>query len=102
MNIFRRLVERLVPVGELFDKSGVRPMGQGALVVEVNDRSYWVRAERRAGTPAQYRVATSDVRDITDAPTIVAAPPAAESAVPEVIRRLDMYFARTRAQVTYF
>lgn len=101
MRFLRRLLNRLLPSRRLFNSTGVRPMGPTSLVVAVGARSYWVHAQLQRGNPMEYRVVTSDIRDITDAATVVAAPPAAANVVPEVARRLDMYFVQSRAKVTY-
>lgn len=101
MNFFRRLFARLSRERPLFGSPGVRTMGGNALVVAIADRSYWVQAERRAGRPPEYRVWISDVRDITSAATVVAAPPAAADAVIEVRQRLEAYFGKSSVRVTY-
>jgi|AP12_2_1047962.scaffolds.fasta_scaffold42171_2 hypothetical protein len=76
-------------------------MGPNSLLVAIDDRSYWVHAQIQREEPLEYRVYTSDIRDITNAATVVAAPPAAANVVPEVRKRLDTYFTRSRARVTY-
>lgn len=76
-------------------------MGGNSLVVAIAERSYWVQAERRAGRPPEYRVWTSDVRDITSAATVVAAPPASADAAIEVRQRLETYFSTSGVRVTY-
>lgn len=101
MNFFRRLLARLSPRRPLFGSTGVRTMGGNSLVVAIEDRSYWVQAERRSGRPPEFRVWTSDVRDITSAATVVAAPPATADAVIEVRQRLEAYFSKSRVRVTY-
>lgn len=100
MNLFRRLVDHLWP-GRLLTSTGVRRIGRDSLTVAIGGRSYWVHAELRTERPLEYVVWTSDIRDITNAPTIVAAPPAPEGAVPEVRERLKEYFTRSRAAVNY-
>jgi hypothetical protein len=98
VSLLRRLFHRLLPsrLG-----TGVRPLGQEAFVIAIGPRSYWVHARRQATRPAEYLVWTSDIRDITRAPTIVAAPPASEEIVPEVKRRLRSYFEGSRLRVRY-
>jgi hypothetical protein len=100
VNLFRRLIGHFWP-GRLLGSTGVRRIGRDSLMVAIGDRSYWVHAELRTERPLEYVVWTSDIRDITNAPTIVAAPPAPEVAVPEVSKRLDAYFTRSRAVVSY-
>jgi hypothetical protein len=100
-NRFRRLLDRLSPVRRLLGSTGVRAMGSNALVVTIDARSYWVSAQRQSSHRRGYRVVTSDIRDITDVPTVVAAPPAPAAVVPEVQRRIEAHFARTRDPVTY-
>ncbi|TFG51639.1 MAG: hypothetical protein E4H38_01135 [Gemmatimonadales bacterium] len=101
MNILRRLLHLFSPARRLFSSTGVRPMGPNSLRVTINDRSYWVHVQILREPPLEYRVYTSDIRDITNAPTVVAAPPAAATVVPEVRKHLDTYFTRSRIRVTY-
>lgn len=76
-------------------------MGSKALLVSIADRSYWVQADARGGEPVEYRVWTSDVRDLTDAATVIAAPPASSDAVIAVRERLEAHFRHSNARVTY-
>ncbi len=101
MNLFRRLIARLSPARRLFGSTGVRTMGANSLLVAIEDRSYWVQAEIKPGQPSEYRVWTSDVRDITNAATVVAAPPAGTDAVIAVRQRLEAYFSKSGVRVTY-
>jgi hypothetical protein len=101
VNILRRLLHLLSPAGRLFRSTGVRRMGPSSLLVAIDARSYWVHVQVLREAPLECRVDTSDIRDITNAATVVAAPPASASAVPEVRRRLQDYFARSRTRVTY-
>ena len=101
VNILRRLLNLVSPARRLFDATGVRPMGPNSLLVTIKGRSYWVHAQLLRTRPLEYRVDASDIRDITDAPTVVAAPPASADAVPEIRRRLDDYFTRARTRVIY-
>jgi len=101
VNILRRLLGLFSPARRLFDATGVRLMGPSSLLVTIQGRSYWVHAQLLRTRPPEYRVDASDIRDITDAPTVVAAPPASADAVPEIRRRLEDYFTRSRVRVTY-
>jgi hypothetical protein len=80
--------------------SGVRPSGRESLLVAIGPRTFWVQARREAPT-AEYVVWASDVRDITDAATVISAPPAAPATVPEVRRRLEEYFAASGLGARY-
>lgn len=99
MGFLRRLLARL------FRKrprsGGVRPLGANALLVSIADRSYWVQTQVREGEPAEYRVWTSDVRDLTDAATVIAAPPAPADAAMAVRQRLEAHFSHAKVRVTY-
>jgi hypothetical protein len=97
----RRLLDLLSPARRLFGSTGVRRTGPTSLLVTVDDRSYWVHVQTVREAPPECRVDTSDIRDITNTATVVAAPPASASAVPEVRRRLQDYFTRSRIKVTY-
>jgi hypothetical protein len=77
-------------------------MGPNALVVAIEDRSYWVHTQIHPGHPPEYQVRTSDLRDITTAATVVAAPPASGKVVPEVQRRIHSYLAKVGARVSYY
>ncbi len=101
MNFLRRLLARLTQAHRRFASAGVRPMGANSLLVAIDGRSYWIQAERQSGQSPEWRVWISDVRDITNAATVVAAPPAATDAVLEVRRRLDSYFSKSTTRVQY-
>ncbi len=101
MSFLRRLRALFSPARRLFNSTGVRPTGPNSLVVAVNDRSYWVQAQLKPGSPPEYHVWASDIRDITHAPSVAAAPPAPAEANTEVRTRLQTYFARSRVKVTY-
>lgn len=95
------LLRSLWPGGRLFRSTGVRPAGPHSLVVAIGDRSYWVQVRRETGSPGVMQVWTSDVRDISRAATVVAAPPAPAEVVPEVHRRLEAYFSSSAVPVRY-
>lgn len=101
MSFFRRLLDRFTPAGRLSGSTGVRPNGPNSHVVTIADRSYWVQSQLQSTQPLEYWVRTSDVRDITNSVTVVAAPPAPEKVVPEVRRRLEEYFRQSGAKVSY-
>lgn len=94
----RALLARLWPARR---HSGVRAAGQESFIIAIGRRSYWVHARPEHQDAPGYVVWTSDARDITDAPTIVAAPPAAPAALPEIRRRLEAYFEAASIRVTY-
>lgn len=100
MSLLRRLLDRLTP-GIRLGSAGVRPVGTNSLLVAIADRSYWVQAELQAGPPPEYRVWASDVRDVTHAATVIAAPPAPADAARQVRQRLEHYFSRSGVPVTY-
>ncbi|MDX2121951.1 MAG: hypothetical protein SF070_12975 [Gemmatimonadota bacterium] len=72
--------------------AGVRAAGRASYLITIGRRSYWVHARPDNQDAPGCVVWTSDARDITDAPTIIAAPPAAPAALPEIRRRLAAYF----------
>jgi hypothetical protein len=94
-------MERFRLGARLLRRTGVQRVGRDSLVITIEGRSYWVHARVPDHPGGEYVVATSDVRDITNSPTIVAAPPAAAGAIPEVTRRLEQYLAVTKATVRY-
>ncbi|HXI19898.1 MAG TPA: hypothetical protein VNH46_02360 [Gemmatimonadales bacterium] len=100
MRFLSRLFQRLSP-RRMFHATGVRPMGANALVVVIEDRTYWMHAQLHPGRPPEYRVWTSDIRDITSAATVVAAPPASGRIVPEIQRRIGSYAEQSGARVSY-
>lgn len=101
MSFLRRLLDRFAPARRLLHSTGVRPTGPNSLVITVAGRSYWVHAQIQRERPLEYRVVSSDIRDITEAASVVSAPPAPAAVAPEVARRLRAYFAQVRAKVTY-
>ncbi len=94
----RTLLDRLWPARR---RSGVRAAGRESFIIVIGRRSYWVHARPEGVDPPGYVVWVSDARDITDAPTIIAAPPAAPAALPEIRRRLEVYFEAAAIRVTY-
>jgi hypothetical protein len=101
VNLLRRILARLLPRSLVSRRSGVHRAGRDSLVIAIEGRSYWVHARLPEAPGGEYVVWTSDVRDITSAPTIVAAPPAAEPAIPEVKRRLSQFVAAENGRVRY-
>ncbi len=99
MDFLDRLVERFRQKRRQ-RSSGVSLTGKESLLIAIGPRTYWVQA-RRAPPDTGYVVWTSDVRDITDAATVISAPPAAASAVPEVRRRLEEYFTASGLGARY-
>lgn len=101
MKFLRRFFSRFSPARRLFSSTSVRTVGPNSLVVDIDDRSYWVHAQMPTKDRPEYHVWTSDIRDITNAATVVAAPPASAAVVPEVRKRLDAHFAQSRVLVRY-
>jgi len=100
VTVLHRLLARLWPFRR-GRKIGVRPNGAESFIVTIDQRTYWVHAQPLPNSPRGYLVRASDTRDITHAPTVVAAPPAPEQILPEVRRRLSEYFAQDRSAVTF-
>lgn len=94
----RALLDRLWPACR---HSGVRAAGRESFIIAIDRRSYWVHARPEGADRPGFVVWASDARDITDAPTVVAAPPAAPTALPEIRRRLEAYFEAASIRVTY-
>lgn len=94
----RAFLDRLWPARR---RSGVRAAGRESFIIAIGRRSYWVHARPEHSDAPGYVVWASDARDITDAPTIVAAPPAAPAALPEIRRRLEAYFEAASIRATY-
>jgi hypothetical protein len=101
LRFLRRFFDRFSLARRLFNSRSVRTVGPNSLVVDIDDRSYWVHAQIPTQDRHEYQVWTSDIRDITNAPSVVAAPPAAEAVVPDVKRRLEAHFAQSRIAVRY-
>jgi hypothetical protein len=102
LSFLRGLLNHLSQVRRRFISTGVRSMGPNSLVVQVDHRSYWVRAQVPTDQSLEYHVWTSDIRDITNAATVVAAPPAPAAVVPEVRERLAAHFDHSRVKVRFY
>ncbi len=91
MTEWRHRLRWLWPFGR---RDGVRMLGRESFSVELEGGTYWVHAERQESGRGGWVFWTSDVRDLTAAPTSIAAPPAPDTVIPEVQRRLAAYCAR--------
>jgi hypothetical protein len=96
-----RLKAWLSPRSAVTRRTGVRLAGRESLIIAIAGRSYWVQARVPQVPGGEYVVWMSDVRDLTSAPTIIAAPPAAEAALPEIKRRVSQFVAESNGRVRF-
>jgi hypothetical protein len=101
VNLLQRIRGWFSPLSAAARRSGVQRSGRDSLRVTIAGRSYWVHARFPETPGGEYVVWISNVRDITSAPTVVAAPPAAEPAIPEVKRRISQFVAAANGRVRY-